>query len=62
MEQSAVANSNIIAYDAGIIISNVEYAVVLDIAIATNLNAVYVTTDGNAGPYAGILFDFYFAN
>ena len=62
MEQSAVTYGYIIAHDAGIIVSNVQYAVVLNITLTANLDAVYVATNGNAGPYAGIFFDFYLAD
>ena len=57
-----MTNSNVIAYDAGIIICNMEHAVVLDIAVATYLNAVYVAANGYTGPYTGIFFDFYLAD
>ena len=62
MQQSAVAYGYIIAYDAGVFIGNVQHAVVLDIAVAANLDAVNVAADSNAGPNAGVLFKFNLAN
>ena len=62
MQQSAVTNGYIIAYDAGIIIGNVQHAVVLNIAIAANFDAVYVATNGYARPYAGIFLNFNLTN
>ena len=50
MQQSTVAYGYIIAYNAGVFIGNVQYAVVLDIAVAANLDAVNVAADSNAGP------------
>ena len=62
MEQSAVAYSYIITDDAGVVISNVQHAVVLDIAVAANLDAVNVAADSNAGPDAGVLLKLNLAN
>ena len=62
MQQSAVAYSYIITDDAGVVISNVQHAVVLDIAVAANLDAVNVAADSNAGPNAGVLFKLNLAN
>ena len=45
MQQSAVAYGYIIAYDAGGFVGNVQYAVVLDVAVTANLDAVNVTAD-----------------
>ena len=56
MQQSAVAYGYIIAYDAGVFVGNVQYAVVLDVAVAANLDTVNVAADSNAGPNAGVLF------
>ena len=38
MQQSTVAYGYIIAYDAGVFIGNVQYAVVLNVAVAANLD------------------------
>ena len=62
MQQSAVAYGYIIAYDAGVFVGNVQYAVVLDVAVAANLDTVNVTADSNAGPNAGVLFKLNLAN
>lgn len=62
MQQSAVAYGYIIAYDAGVFIGNVQYAVVLNVAVAANLDAVNVAADSNAGPNAGVLFKLNLAN
>ena len=40
MQQSTVAYGYIIAYDAGVFVGNVQYAVVLDVAVAANLDTV----------------------
>ena len=57
-----MAYGYIIAYNAGVFIGNVQYAVVLDIAVAANLDAVNVAADSNAGPNAGVLFKLNLAN
>ena len=62
MQQSAVAYSYIITDDAGVVISNVQHAVVLNIAVAANLDAVNVAADSNAGPDAGVLLKLNLAN
>ena len=62
MQQSAVAYSYIITDDAGVVISNVQHAVVLNIAVAANLDAVNVAADSNAGPNAGVLLKLNLAN
>ncbi len=62
MQQSAVAYGYIIANDAGVFVGNVQYAVVLDVAVTANLDAVNVTADSNAGPNAGVLFKLNLAN
>lgn len=62
MQQSAVAYSYIITDDAGVVISNVQHAVVLNVAVAANLDAVNVAAYSNAGPNAGVLFKLNLAN
>ena len=62
MQQSAVAYGYIIANDAGVFVGNVQYAVVLDVAVTANLDAVNVAADSNTGPNAGVLFKLNLAN
>ena len=57
MQQCAVADGNKITDDAGIFISNMQHAVVLNVAVAANLDAVDVAADGYARPDAGIFLE-----
>ena len=57
MQQCAVADGNKITDDAGIFIGNVQHAVVLNVAVAANLDAVDVAADGYARPDAGIFLE-----
>ena len=59
MESNAVADGNIVADDAGIVISYMEAAVILNIAVAADNDFIYIAADSDIGPYAGILLQLY---
>ena len=59
MQGRAVANGHIIPNDAGIAVCHMETAVVLNVGVAADFNAVYVAPHRAVGPYAGELFHFY---
>ena len=62
VKQCAVTNSYEVANDASVFICYVQNAVVLNVGVTTNFNAVNVTTNSYVRPNAAVFFHLYHAD
>ena len=57
-----MTDSNKITNNAGIIIGNMQAAVILDIAVASYFYTINIAANSNIEPCTAVFFHFYFTN